>query len=65
MRKTYNLSVGFGGGKIHTCKNDFILYREAEYEELEKYPICEFVRRKDGDDDENCNRRKGGSKKLF
>jgi hypothetical protein len=50
------------------CKNDCILYREEEYEDLEKYPICgldRFNRRKDGGDDDNCNRRKGESKKVF
>jgi hypothetical protein len=56
------------GEKIHTCKNDCILYHGAEYEDLEKCPICEldrFNRRKDGVDDENCNRIKGGPKKVF
>jgi hypothetical protein len=26
--------------KIHTCKNDCILYHGDEYEDLKKYPIC-------------------------
>jgi hypothetical protein len=56
--------------KIHACKNDCILYHGPEYEDLEKCPICEldrFNHRKDGGDDENCNRnrRKGGPKKMF
>jgi hypothetical protein len=56
--------------KIHACKNDCILYRGSEYEDLEKCPICgldQFNRRKDVGDDEICNRniRKGGPKKVF
>jgi hypothetical protein len=52
------------------CKNDFILYRGPEYEDLEKCPICgldRFNHRKDGGDDENCNRnrRKDAPKKMF
>jgi hypothetical protein len=49
------------------CKNDHILYRGVEYEHLEKCPICgldQFNRRKDGGDEENCNRRKDGPKKV-
>jgi hypothetical protein len=70
MRQNRYLSVGFGGGKIHACKNDCILYHGTEYEDLEKCSICalnRFHRRKDGGDDENCNknRRKGGPKKVF
>jgi hypothetical protein len=45
--------------KIHACKNDCILYREPKYEDLDKCPIYgldRFNRRKDGGDDENCNR---------
>jgi hypothetical protein len=34
------MSVGFGGGKNHVCKNDCILYRGPKYEDLKKYPIC-------------------------
>jgi hypothetical protein len=54
--------------KIHACKNDCILYRGKEYEDLKKCPICgfdRFNRRKDGGDDDNCNRRKGGPKNVF
>jgi hypothetical protein len=54
--------------KIHACKNDFILYRGEEYEVLEKCPICglgRFNRRKDGGDDDNCNRIKDEPKKVF
>jgi hypothetical protein len=54
--------------KIHMCKNDCMLYRGEEYEDFEKCPICglyRFNRRKDGGDDDNCNRRKGGPKKVF
>jgi hypothetical protein len=56
--------------KIHSCKNDCILYHGPEYEDLEKCLICgldQFNRRKDGGDDENYNknRRKGGPKKVF
>jgi hypothetical protein len=61
-------SLGLKVKKIYTYKNDCILYRGAEYEDIEKCPICgldQFNRRKDGGDDENCNRRKGGTKKVF
>jgi hypothetical protein len=56
--------------KIHVCKNDCILYRGPEYEDLKKCPICgldRFNHRKDDGDDENWNRkrRKCGPKKLF
>jgi hypothetical protein len=54
--------------KIHTCKNDCILYRGEDYEDLEKCHICGldcFNRRKDDGDDDNCNRRKGGPKIVF
>jgi hypothetical protein len=61
--------LGLEVEKIHACKNDCILYRGPNYEDLEKYPICGLYRfncRKDGDD-ENCNRnrRNGGPKKVF
>jgi hypothetical protein len=39
-----------------------------EFEDLEKFPISgldRFNHRKDGGDDENCNRRNGGSKKVL
>jgi hypothetical protein len=45
--------------KIHTWKNDCILYRGPEYEDLEKCPIRgldRFNHRKDSGDGENCNR---------
>jgi hypothetical protein len=45
--------------KIHACKNNCILHRGPEYEDLEKCPICgldRFNRRKDDGDDETCNR---------
>jgi hypothetical protein len=56
--------LGLEVEKIHACKNDCILYRGIEYEDLEKchvYGLDRFNRRKDGHDDENCNRnrRKG------
>jgi hypothetical protein len=54
--------------KIHACKNDCILYRGTEYEDLEKYHICglnQFNHRKGGGDDDNCNRRKCGPEKMF
>jgi hypothetical protein len=62
--------LGLEVEKIHACKNDCILYRGPENEDLKKCPICgldRFNHRKDGDDDENCNRnrRKGGPKKVF
>jgi hypothetical protein len=62
--------LGLEVEKIHACKNDCILYRGPEYEDLEKCPICGlnlFNRRKDNSDDENCNRnrRKGGPKRCF
>jgi predicted nucleic acid-binding Zn-ribbon protein len=55
---------------MHVCKNDCILYHGHEYEDLEKCPICglnQFNHRKDGSDDENCNRnrRKGMPKYVF
>jgi hypothetical protein len=62
--------LGLEVEKIHTCKNDCILYHGPEYENLEKCPICgldRLNRRKDDGDDKNCNRnrRKGGPKKVF
>jgi hypothetical protein len=60
--------LGLEVEKIYICKNDCILYRGGEYEDLEKYPIYgldRFNRKKDGGDDENCNRRNGGPKKVF
>jgi hypothetical protein len=60
--------LGLEVKKIHACKNDCILYRGPEYEDPEKCSICgldRFNRRKDGDDDENYNKTKGGSKKVF
>jgi hypothetical protein len=60
--------LGLEVKKLHTCKNDCILYHGPEYEDLEKCPICgldRFNHRNDGGDDENCNRRKGRSKKVF
>jgi hypothetical protein len=32
--------LGLEVEKIHACKNDCILYRGSEYEDLEKCPIC-------------------------
>jgi hypothetical protein len=32
--------LGLEVEKIHACKNDYILYRGPEYEDLEKCPIC-------------------------
>jgi hypothetical protein len=52
-------SMGLEVEQIHTCKNDCILYRGPEYEDLEKCHVCRldrFNHRKDGGDDENCNR---------
>jgi hypothetical protein len=62
--------LGLEVEKIHAYKNDCILYRGPEYEDLKKWPICglnRFNHRKDGGDDENCNRnrRKGGPKNVF
>jgi hypothetical protein len=62
--------LGLEVEKIHTCKNDCILYRGPKYEDLEKCPIYElnrFNHIKDDDDGENynINRRKGGPKKVF
>jgi hypothetical protein len=55
--------------KIHVSKNDCILYRGPEYEDLEKCPISgleQFNYRKDGVRDENCNRnRRKCPKKVF
>jgi hypothetical protein len=62
--------LGLEVEKIHACKNDCILHRGPQYEDLEKCPICgldRFNHRKDCGDDENCNRnrRKGELKKVF
>jgi hypothetical protein len=60
--------LGLEVEKIHTCKNDCILYRGEEYEDLEKchiYGLDRFNRRKYGGDDDNYNRRKGMPKKVF
>jgi hypothetical protein len=60
--------LGLEVKKIHVCKNDCILYRGEECEDLEKCPICglgQFNRRKDDGDDDNCNRRKSRPKKMF
>jgi hypothetical protein len=62
--------LGLEVEKIHTCKNDCILYHGPGYEYLKKCPICgpnQFNHRKDGSDEENCNgnRRKCGPKKVF
>jgi hypothetical protein len=54
--------------KIHAYPNDCILYDGDEYEDLEKYPICRlnrFNHRKHDADDEKCNIRNGGPKKVF
>jgi hypothetical protein len=60
--------LGLEVKKIHTCKNDCILYRVNEYEDREKYSIYKldrFNHRKDGGDDDNCNRRNGEYKNVF
>jgi hypothetical protein len=60
--------LGLEVEKIHACKNDCILYRGEEYEDFEKCPIYgvdRFNHRKDGGDDDNCNRGTGEPKKLF
>jgi hypothetical protein len=60
--------LGLEVEKINACKNDWILYCGAEYEDFDKCPICrldQFNRRKDNGDDENYNRRKGGPKRCF
>jgi hypothetical protein len=62
--------LGLEVEKIHACKNDCVLYCGPEYEDLENNPTCgldQFNHRKDGCDDENCNRnrRKDGLKKVF
>jgi hypothetical protein len=62
--------LGLEVEKIHACKKDCMLYHGPEYEDLEKCPICRldrFNHRKEGGDDENCdrNKRKGGPKKVF
>jgi hypothetical protein len=54
--------------KIHTYKNNCILYHEDEYEDLEKCPIYgldRFNHRKDDGDDENCKRTNGKPKRCF
>jgi hypothetical protein len=62
--------LGLEVKKIHACKNDCILYRGPEYEDLKKCPICVLDginHRKDGGDDENYNRnrRKDMPKKVL
>jgi hypothetical protein len=62
--------LGLKVEKIHTCKNDCILYHGPEYRDLKKCPICgldRFNHRKDGRDDENYNRnrRKASLKRCF
>jgi hypothetical protein len=60
--------LGLEVKKMHEYKNDCIIYHGAEYEDLEKCPICGldwFNRRKDGGDDKNYNRRKGRPKRCF
>jgi hypothetical protein len=62
--------LGLEVEKIHACKNNCILYRGPEYEDLEKCPICgldRFNHRKDDGDDENCNqnRKKASLKRCF
>jgi hypothetical protein len=56
--------LGLEVEKIYACKNDCILYRGPEYEDLR---LDRFNHRKDGGDDENCkrNRRKDGPKYVF
>jgi hypothetical protein len=60
--------LGLEVEKIHVCKNDCILYRGPEYEDLEKCPICglaRFNRRKVDGDEKDYNRGKGGPKQVF
>jgi hypothetical protein len=62
--------LGLEVEKIHACKNDYILYRVSEYEDLDKCLFCgldRFNRRKNSGNDENYNRnrRKGKAKRCF
>jgi len=62
--------LGLEVEKIHACKNDCILYRGEEYENLDKCPICgldRFKRKRDGGYGDECDgdNRKGGPKKVF
>jgi hypothetical protein len=60
--------LGLEVEKIHTGKNDCIIYHGPEYEDLKKSPICgldQFNHKKDSGDDENYNKIKDGSKKVF
>jgi hypothetical protein len=60
--------LGLEVEKIHACKNDCILCRGSDYQDLEKCPVCgldRFNHRKDGGDDEDYNKTKGGPKKVF
>jgi hypothetical protein len=60
--------LGLEVEKIHICKNDCIIYRGNEYEDLEKCPIYgldRFNDRNDGSDDNNCNKRNDTPKKMF
>jgi hypothetical protein len=53
---------------MHAYKNDCILYQGAEYEDLEKWPICgldRFNHIKDNGDDNNCNKRKDRPERCF
>jgi hypothetical protein len=54
--------------KIQHARIIAYIYCGAEYEDLEKCPNCDLDRfncRKHIGDDENCNRRNDGPKKVF
>jgi hypothetical protein len=60
--------LGLEVEKIDACKNDCILYRGPEYEDLEKCPICgldRFNRRKEEVMTRIVTKEKGGPKKVF
>jgi hypothetical protein len=59
--------LGLEVEKIHACKNDCILYRGEEYEDLDRCPICgleRYKRRKDGDV-AGSGKVKGNPRKMF
>ena len=61
--------LGLEVQKIHACPNDYILYRNEEYENLDACPICGALRNKmrrdDSDDVEGERPRKKGPAKVM
>ena len=55
--------IGLDVQKIHACRNDCILYRVEEYENLDACPVCTAlrykIRRDDSGDVEGASQEKG------